>query len=187
MCAGGCASACGCPPGWADTVPSMTREPAPRVGDLAPDFTLPDAEGTPVRLSDVLKQKVVVLYFYPRDDTSGCTVESCAFRDKYPDFDLARSEVLGISRDALASHVRFAAKHRLPFPLLSDPDGAVHALYGVRSRLAGLLRDRTTFVIDRTGIVRLAYSSRTDFTGHVRAALKVVRKLVWVKGEHGSA
>lgn len=131
-----------------------------------------------MRLGEVLDRKVVVLYFYPKDETAGCTVEACAFRDAYEDFTSAGAEVIGVSRDDATSHARFAAHHRLPFTLLSDADGAVHERYGIQSRLGGLLRDRVTFVIDRSGIVRQSFSSMLDMHGHVKTALPVVRKLV---------
>ena len=151
--------------------------PRPTVGDRAPDFTLPDAEGRPVRLAGLLSKKAVVLYFYPKDETPGCTAESFAFRDAYDDFMAAGAEVVGVSRDDGASHRRFATHHKLPFVLLSDPEGRVHDLYGVRSRL-GFLRDRVTFVIDRAGIVRHLFTSMIDMKGHVNKALPIVRELV---------
>jgi len=150
--------------------------PRPNVGDQAPDFTLPAGDGPPVRLSELLSRKVVVLYFYPQDETPGCTVESCAFRDAYDDFRAAGAEVVGVSRDDGASHRKFAAHHRLPFLLLSDPEGRVHDLYGIRTRLR-FLRDRVTFVIDRSGIVRHVFTSMIDMQGHVKKALPIVREL----------
>ncbi len=151
--------------------------PRPKVGDHAPDFTLPNAEGTPVRLQELLGRKVVVLYFYPKDETAGCTVEACAFRDAYEDFTAAGAEVVGVSRDDGASHAGFAAHHRLPFTLLSDVGGAVHDLYGIQARLGGLLRDRVTFVIDRSGVIRHEFSSMIHMRGHVKSALPIVREL----------
>src|SRR2546430_5436821 len=105
------------------------------VGDRAPDFTLPDQTGTPVRLRDVVGRKTVVLYFYPKDQTPGCTVEARAFRDSYDAFTAAGAEVIGVSADSVASHRRLAAKQGLPFLLLSDPDGAGRGLYGVGKTL----------------------------------------------------
>src|ERR1700760_5008647 len=105
-----------------------------QVGDKAPDFTLPRQDGTTVSLRDLLGQgggRAVVLYFYPKDDTPGCTAEACSFRDAYEDFKDAGAEVVGISSDSSDSHQAFASKHRLPFTLLSDADGAVRKLYGV--------------------------------------------------------
>jgi thioredoxin-dependent peroxiredoxin len=155
--------------------------PRPNVGDRAPDFTLPDAGGAPVRLVELLSKKAVVLYFYPQDQTPGCTAESCAFRDAYDDFTAAGAEVVGVSRDDGASHLRFAARHKLPFVLLSDPDGRVHDLYGIRRRL-GFIRDRVTFVIDRGGIVRHVFTSMIDMQAHVNKALPIVRDLVAGRG-----
>jgi peroxiredoxin Q/BCP len=151
--------------------------PRPNVGERSPDFTLSNAEGKPVRLGELLAEKVVVLYFYPKDETAGCTAEACAFRDAYDDFTAAGAEVVGVSRDDAASHTRFAAHHKLPFTLLCDADGTVHALYGIQTRL-GFLRDRVTFVIDRSGIVRKVFTSMIDMRGHVQSSLPVVRELV---------
>src|SRR6266567_9465596 len=102
-----------------------------RVGDVAPDFTLPDQWGKPVQLRDLVGRKTLVLYFYPKDETPGCTIEARAFRDSYDAFTAAGAEVVGVSADSVASHRRFAAKQGLPFLLLSDRDGTVRELYGV--------------------------------------------------------
>ena len=104
-------------------------------GDKAPDFTLPAQGGAPVRLSDRLGERVVVLYFYPKDDTPGCTKEACAFRDSYEVFTDAGAEVIGISSDSVDSHAAFAGHHKLPFTLLSDEGGKVRKKYGVPSSL----------------------------------------------------
>jgi peroxiredoxin Q/BCP len=146
-----------------------------RVGDRAPDFTLPSSSG-PVRLADVLRSTAVVLYFYPRDETAGCTAEACAFRDSYEVFTQAGAEVIGVSDDTVESHRSFAAHHRLPFQLLSDPGGEVRRLYGVSAWL-GLLPGRVTFVIDRHGIVRHVFDSQFQATRHVAEALETIRTL----------
>src|SRR5712692_10747642 len=99
-----------------------------RAGDIAPDFTLPDQSGSLVRLRDLLGHKTVVLYFYPKDETPGCVLEARAFRDSYEDFTAQGAEVVGVSSDSVRSHRRFAARHTLPFLLLSDRDGAVREL-----------------------------------------------------------
>jgi len=147
-----------------------------RVGEAAPDFVLPDRTGKMVRLSEFRGRKAIVLYFYPKDDTPGCTKESCAFRDSYQDFQDAGAEVIGVSGDGAASHERFAAKHRLPFILLSDRGGQVRAKYGVPATL-GLLPGRVTFVIDRDGIVRHVFNSQFQPTQHIAEALAALRKL----------
>lgn len=160
-----------------ETVPASrpTRTLAP--GDRAPDFELASASGERVRLSEVLARgKAVVLFFYPKDDSPGCTAEACEFRDRYDTFAEAGAEVIGVSDDDVASHARFAGKHRLQMPLVSDPGGATRRAYGVKTTL-GLLKGRVTFVIDRDGIVQYAFDSQLRFTQHVAKALDVVRKL----------
>jgi peroxiredoxin Q/BCP len=100
-----------------------------QIGDIAPDFTLADANGNPVSLSDFRGSRVI-LYFYPRDNTPGCTKEACSFRDAYPDYQSHNIVILGVSTDDGKSHQKFIRKHQLPFPLLCDPDGTVGTLYG---------------------------------------------------------
>ena len=112
-----------------------------KAGDKAPDFTLPSQAGEPVRLSDRLGERVVILYFYPKDETPGCTKEACAFRDSYEVFTDAGAEVIGVSSDSVASHDAFAGHHKLPFTLLSDEGGSVRKSYGVPATL-GLLPGR---------------------------------------------
>jgi peroxiredoxin Q/BCP len=148
----------------------------PRVGDPAPDFTLPRSDGTSFRLSEAVRRRVVVLYFYPKDETMGCTAEACAFRDQYEVFTEAGAEVVGVSADSSASHQAFATHHRLPFVLLTDADGAVRKLYGVGKAL-GILDGRITYVIDTHGIVRQVFSSRLNPTRHVAEALQTVKGL----------
>ena len=145
-----------------------------KAGERAPDFTLEDASGKPVSLAD-FAGRPVVLYFYPKDDTPGCTKEACTFRDQYQDFQDAGAAVLGVSSDSSESHRRFAAKHRLPFTLLSDAAGKVRKRYGVPATL-GLLPGRVTFVIDAEGVVRHVFNSQLDATRHVEEALGVLRK-----------
>src|SRR5271169_959348 len=141
-----------------------------KVGDKAPDFTLPAQSGEPVRLQDRLGERVVVLYFYPKDNTSGCTAEACAFRDSYEAFTDAGATVIGVSSDSVDRHAGFAGKHKLPFTLLSDAGGKVRKLYGVPSTLA-VLPGRVTYVIDRDGIVRNVFNSMMNINGHVGEAL----------------
>jgi peroxiredoxin Q/BCP len=127
----------------------------PKPGDLAPDFQLPSDTGESVRLSD-FKGKKVVLYFYPKDMTTGCTAEACSFRDHYPQYEEQGAVILGVSPDSPATHVKFKSKYDLPFLLLPDEDHAVSERYGVWGEKKmygktyfGVLR--TTFVIDETG------------------------------------
>ena len=147
-----------------------------RPGDKAPDFTLPSQSGEQVRLYDRLGERVVVLYFYPRDDTRGCTAEACAFRDSYEAFTDAGAEVIGISSDSVDRHAAFAGKHELPFTLLSDKGGQVRKSYGVPAVL-GMVPGRVTFVIDREGTVRHSFNSMTNIGQHISDALRIVREL----------
>src|SRR5262245_25595619 len=149
-------------------------KPGVTEGQRAPDFALPDANGKPVRLAD-FSGKPVVLYFYPKDDTPGCTKEACTFRDQYQDFQDAGAVVIGVSSDSSESHRKFAEKHRLPFTLLSDRGGEVRRRYGVPATL-GLLPGRVTFVIDGGGVVRHVFNSQLDATRHVAEALGTLRR-----------
>jgi peroxiredoxin Q/BCP len=147
-----------------------------KAGDKAPAFTLKDQSGKSVSLSDFAGRKNVVVYFYPKDDTPGCTKESCTFRDQYTAFTDAGAEVLGISSDSQESHQAFAEKYRLPFPLLSDSGGAVRKSFQVPKSL-GLLPGRVTFVIDKRGVIRHAFNSQLNPTKHVEEAIGVLKKL----------
>ncbi len=147
-----------------------------QVGDKAPDFTLASQSGAPVRLYDRLESGVVVLYFYPKDETPGCTAEACAFRDSYEVFAEAGAEVIGVSSDSAGRHAAFAGHHNLPFTLLSDEGGRVRRSYRVPAVL-GLIPGRVTYVIDRTGTVRHVFKSMTNIGQHVRDALDVVKRV----------
>jgi peroxiredoxin Q/BCP len=148
-----------------------------KVGDTAPDFTLPSQTGEPVSLKDFRGKKAVVLYFYPKDDTPGCTAESCAFRDSYETFTDAGAEVIGVSGDTPASHQQFAAKYKLPFTLLSDTGNQVRKLYGVPAAAFGLLPGRVTYIIDRHSVVQHIFNSMMNFTAHVQESLKTLEGL----------
>ncbi|MBX5448806.1 peroxiredoxin [Thermogemmatispora sp.] len=154
-----------------------------QVGDLAPDFTLPDQTGRPVSLHDFIGKAVIVLYFYPKDNTPGCTAEAVCFRDSYVVFKQAGAEVIGVSSDSSESHQQFANQHRLPFILLSDQGAAVRKRYGVPTTL-GLLPGRVTYIIDKRGVVRHIFSSQFNPEKHVEEALTIVRAL---QNEEGTA
>ncbi len=139
-------------------------------GTSAPDFELPDRHGEPVRLSQFRGKSAVVVYFYPKDDTTGCTIEACRFRDDFSLFRAAGAEILGISDDSAESHDKFVSKYGLPFTLLSDKGGRVRKLYEVKKTF-GVIPGRVTFVIDRNGIVRHVFSSQTSPARHVGEAL----------------
>ena len=150
------------------------------VGDKAPDFTLPSDGGGKVSLK-ALKGKTVVLYFYPKDDTSGCTAESCAFRDALPNFSKAMAEIIGISRDTVASHDKFKAKYGLTFPLAADEEGKVCEAYGtwVEKSMYGrkyMGIERSTFLIDAKGVVRNVWR-KVKVPGHAEAVLEAAAAL----------
>ncbi|MBD2663312.1 alkyl hydroperoxide reductase/ Thiol specific antioxidant/ Mal allergen [Richelia sinica FACHB-800] len=147
-----------------------------KVGDTAPNFSLPAQNGSTVSLQDFRGKKAVVLYFYPKDDTPGCTAESCAFRDQYEVFKSAGAEVIGVSGDSKDSHQRFATKYNLPFILLSDQGNKVRKEYGATAAF-GLFPGRVTYVIDQEGIVRYVFDSMLNFQGHVEEALKTLQQL----------
>lgn len=145
---------------------------AMKLGDALPDVTLTGDNG-PVKLRDHLG-KTLVIYFYPKDETYGCTIEACGFRDSYQGFADAGAEVIGVSKDDAKSHEAFKSHHRLPFLLLTDEGGKVGETWGVAS---GLLAGRVTFVFDKAGILRHKFESRLRFSKHVDQALDVVKKL----------
>ena len=148
-----------------------------QIGDKIPEFTLQNQDGAPVNIMDFIGQKTVVLYFYPKDDTPGCTKEACSFRDQYTVFQDLGCEVIGISSDAPKAHKEFAIKYKLPFPLLADEKKEVRTLFGVPKSLFGLLPGRVTYIIDKTGVVRGIFNSQLNATQHIDEALKVVRGL----------
>jgi thioredoxin-dependent peroxiredoxin len=149
-----------------------------KVGDEAPDFTFTLKNGSPASLKSLRQQsKAVVLYFYPKDDTPGCTAQACSFRDQYETFTDAGAEVIGVSSDGSASHEAFAAKHRLPFALVSDADGSLRKRYGVPRSFLGLAPGRVTYVIDRQGIVRHVFDSQLQATKHITEALDTLKRI----------
>lgn len=147
-----------------------------QVGDLAPDFALPTTTGTTFQLSEH-RGHPVVLYFYPKDGSSGCTKEACSFRDQYQDFRDLGAEVIGISSDDAASHQQFTAKYALPFPLLADQGGQLRKQYAVPRAVLGLLPGRVTYVLDGTGRVRYVFNSLTEANNHVINAKEILRDL----------
>ena len=147
-----------------------------KAGDPAPEFALKSQDGEVVKLSDLLARGPAVVYFYPKDNTPGCTAEAGAFRDGYAKFGELGAEVVGISSDSVDSHKGFASDCRLPFKILSDADGAVRKRYGVPSSM-GFLPGRVTYVIDRGGVVRYVFSSQLHATRHVEEALQSLRAI----------
>ncbi|MFD2513554.1 peroxiredoxin [Pontibacter locisalis] len=153
----------------------MGRE-AVKVGDKVPDFELNRQDGGIFRLYDLLKKKNVVLYFYPKDRTPGCTKQACEFRDQYETFKEQGAEVVGVSSDSVDSHKRFERIYHLPFILLSDKDGQLRSLFGVPRKL-GILPGRVTYIIDKKGVVRYIFNSMTKPLEHVSTAISVLQEL----------
>jgi thioredoxin-dependent peroxiredoxin len=148
-----------------------------QVGQRFPSFTLPDQDGKPFDLDEALAKGPVVLFFYPKDDTAGCTKEVCSFRDASADFAEAGAIVAGISSDGTTSHRQFSDKHGLRYPLLSDVGGKLRARVGVPRSMFGLVEGRVTYVLDRGGIVRHCFDSMVGVTKHVGEALATLRTL----------
>jgi thioredoxin-dependent peroxiredoxin len=149
---------------------------AVQVGDQAPDFTLPSQTGDNVTLSEYRGRKNVVLYFYPKDETIGCTKEACAFRDSYDGFTQLGAEVLGVSGQSVESHKGFASHHGLPFLLLADVDNKVRHLFGVPANM-GFIPGRVTYIIDKQDIVRHIFNSQYQPEKHIEEAKRVLEKL----------
>jgi peroxiredoxin Q/BCP len=163
-----------CPAGAVEYAHAMSLT----VGDRAPEFTLPDQDGKPVTLKELLADgSVLVLFFYPKDDTAGCTAEACSFRDEYEVLVEAGAQVAGVSSDDVDSHRRFAAKYGLKFRLLADRGGALRRQFGVPKSFLGLVDGRVTYVIDPTGVIRHVFDSQVRPTRHVKEALAAVQRL----------
>ncbi|MFM6946346.1 MAG: peroxiredoxin [Flavobacteriales bacterium] len=149
-----------------------------KIGDDCPLFSLPDSRAQAIDMQEYVGKKIVVLFFYPKDDTPGCTKEACAFRDAYADFLDLGCEVFGISSDDALSHQAFQDKHQLPYPLLADTQKKVRQLFGVPRSLFGLIPGRVTYIVDLNGKIAGIFNSQTNPVGHIKEALRVVRSLL---------
>lgn len=150
--------------------------PALKVGDQVPRFSLPDQYGGIVSVEKFLG-KPFVIFFYPKDDTPGCTAEACGFRNVYNGLQGLGAEVIGISADSPASHKAFAEKYALPFVLLSDAKNEVRRLFGISTGIFGWFAARVTFVVDEKGIVRHVFESQLRAREHVREALEHLNRI----------
>ncbi len=148
-----------------------------KVGDRVPDFKAKAANGEDFDSRSLLGQKPVVIYFYPKDNTPGCTTQACGFRDQYEEFKDLGAEVIGVSSDSVDSHQEFVRHYHLPFILLSDQDKKLRTLFGVPSAMLGLFPGRVTYVVDKDGVIRMIYN--TMFADkHIPKALEMVKKVV---------
>ena len=151
-----------------------------QVGDKIPNFTAKDSSGNDFLSSSVIGIKPVVFYFYPKDNTPGCTAQACSFRDQYEDFKDLGAEVIGISSDSVQSHEKFVKRYKLPFLLLSDNDKKLRNLFGVKTSLFGFLPGRVTYVADNNGVIQLIFDSLVA-TSHIPRALKIIKKMASLK------
>jgi peroxiredoxin Q/BCP len=140
-------------------------------------FELQDQDGNLFKIEDVVGKKNLVIYFYPKDDTPGCTKEACTFRDSYEVFEQEDAMVIGISGDSVESHKEFARKYNLNFTLLSDKENKVRNLFGVPKSFLGLIQGRVTYVVNKQGVVVLMFDSQLQAEKHVEEALKILKKL----------
>jgi len=147
----------------------------PKAGDKAPDFVGQTSNGTQIRLKDYFGKKNVVLYFYPKDDTKGCTIEACTFRDKLQPIGALWTEVVGVSVDTVESHKKFAEKNGLNFTLVSDQDKQISKTYGVLSD-DGSKADRVTFIIDKEGKIANVFTN-VDVTRHANEIVDALKQL----------
>jgi len=148
---------------------------AVQVGDKVPLFIATDSNGNSFDISQYT-DKPLVIYFYPKDDTPGCTIQACTFRDQYQDFKDLGAEVIGISSDSVQSHQKFIKRYKLPFILLSDFDKKIRNKFGVPNDLFGLLPGRATYVTDKEGIIQLIFDS-TSSKIHIQKALQILKRM----------
>lgn len=148
-----------------------------KTGTRIPTFVLPDQNGENVDIENLFGKSNLVIYFYPKDDTPGCTAEACSFRDQFADFEDIGAKVIGISSDSVKKHKAFAEKHNLPFTLLSDVNKKVRKAFGVPSDMLGLLPGRVTYVVDKQGIVRHVFNSQFNAAKHVEEAIKILKQI----------
>lgn len=151
------------------------------IGDKCPDFETTTHEGSKFRFYDFVGKSNIVLYFYPKDNTPGCTAEACSFRDSWNRLSNYDVQIFGVSSDSAVSHTRFREKYNLPFTLLTDQDKRIRSLYGATGLL---IPPRVTFVIDRNGIVRHVYNSQMKASNHVEESMRVLEKIKAESGEN---
>jgi len=145
------------------------------IGSKIPEFTLHDQNGKEFNVKDFIGKKNLVIYFYPKDDTPGCTKEACYFRDQYEIFNEADAMIIGISSQSVESHKKFAEKYKLSFTLLSDENSIIRKMFGAFS--FGIVPGRVTYVVDKKGIVKYIFNSQTEATKHVDEALRILKEM----------
>jgi peroxiredoxin Q/BCP len=148
-----------------------------KIGDKIPNFVAKDTEGNDFDIKELLGKKPLVIYFYPKDSSPGCTAQACSFRDQYEDFKDLGAEVIGISGDSVDSHKKFAKQYKLPFILLSDDYKKIRKLFGVSSSMFGMLPGRVTYVADKNGVIKMIFDSNMMATKHITKALQAIKDL----------
>jgi len=148
-----------------------------QVGDKLPTFGAKDQNGNDFYIESVLGKKVLVIYFYPKDDTPGCTKQACFLRDQYEEFKAIGAEVIGISGDSVPAHKKFASKYDLPFILLSDSNKSLRKLFCVKNNIFGLLPGRVTYVVDKNGIIQMVFND-ANATNHLEKTVEKVKSLL---------
>ena len=148
-----------------------------QVGDRIPQITLLDQNGQLINISDYTNKQALVIYFYPKDDTPGCTKEACKFRDEFEVFSALHAKVIGISSDDVSSHKAFAEKYHLPFTLLSDVDKKVRKQFGVPTFAGGIIPGRVTYIVDKKGTIRFVFNSMKQPEKHIEKAIEILKTL----------
>lgn len=148
-----------------------------QVGDKVPEFTLEDHNGNELAIMDYVGPGPLVIYFYPKDDTPGCTREACSFRDQFAEFEDFGATIFGISADSPSSHRNFKAKYNLPYTLLSDQGKEVQKLFGVKKNFLGLVDGRSTYVIDKKGVIVHIFNSQFQPKKHISESLEILKQL----------
>jgi peroxiredoxin Q/BCP len=161
-------------PNFINTNLNMTKI---EVGSKVPQFSLPDQNGNLFSISSVLGKKNLVIYFYPKDDSPGCTKEACSFRDSFEVFNEADAVIIGISGQSVESHKNFAEKYHLSFTLLSDDGNKIRELFGVPVNFLGMIPGRVTYIVDKSGKIIYVFDSQTQPTKHVEEALRILKNL----------
>lgn len=146
-----------------------------KVGDVIPRFAAKDADGNQFESQSIIGKKAAIIYFYPKDDTSQCTAQACGFRDNYADFVNLDVEVIGISSDSVNSHQEFVQKYNLPFVLLSDSDSTIRELFGVPSKIFGLLPGRVTYLVNKQGVIQEVFDSILGMKHVAKMIEKVIK------------
>ncbi|HIP48004.1 MAG TPA: peroxiredoxin [Lutibacter sp.] len=147
------------------------------VGDAVPSFSLLDQNGANFSSVEAVGKQALVIYFYPKDDTPGCTKEACKFRDEFEVFSDLNAQVIGISSDDVGSHKKFAEKYNLPFTLLADTEKEVRKLFGVPTYAGGIIPGRVTYIINKKGNIIYVFDNMKDAEKHVSKAIEILKKL----------